>query len=321
MRFAQAAAWDHDYNIARSNVDKALEIYISHSHLRAQARCRWLIGFILFDSHADLIQAETELKHAGSTYHAVGDSTGEGNCQRILGKLHLARYQLDAAEISLTDAIGNYQRVKWKFGLADSHEALGDVHYTQYADQAARVALHEALQLFRELNNRREQGYCIGRLFDVALRMQDYVEAQALCDELGEMAQAKEDRARHACAVARLALATGTKVNDETPLLTALAALTGDPMFQKDRALCLETLGDVLHEHDTEAGLVRHNEAKDLYGETHDMQSAGRVLLKMSRVPGTTVQTLRERASAAFEAFQAADDQRGCAESRSLLEG
>ncbi|KAJ7634689.1 hypothetical protein FB45DRAFT_1141916 [Roridomyces roridus] len=301
LRFAQAAAWDHDYDVAQTNVEKALEIYTSHSHLRAQARC------------------QAELKHAAQTYHDVGDPTGEGNCQRILGKLYFAHHQLGAAEDCLAKAIDNYQRVKWKFGLADCQEALGDVHQAQYADEAARVAFHEALQIFRELNNRRQQAYCLGRLFDVALGMQDFVEAQALCDELGEMAKGNDDRARHACVAARLALATG-KTNVDGSLQDALATLPNDAVFQKDRALCLETLGDALSQRDAEAGLVRFTEAKDLYGEANDLRSVGRVLLKMCRMPETTVQIRRERASAALEAFQAAHDEKGCAECRSLLE-
>ncbi|KAH9913301.1 uncharacterized protein B0H18DRAFT_1049404 [Fomitopsis serialis] len=153
LRLSQSAAWNRDYDVAEP----------MHRHYRGRARCEWLIGFLLYDSHADYDDARRFLLTAAEKYHKW-TMRRRGKFASILGRLSSVQYE-----------------VKWRYGQADCLQALGELQLAVETSRC-RSRFIASRDLYQELNQK---------------------EADFLCPALGDIALTSEaDVARVECCLA-----------------------------------------------------------------------------------------------------------------------
>jgi hypothetical protein len=59
-----------------------VRIYQTHTYLRGQARCKWLLGIISQERRVEYTDASETVADAALAYRFLGDVTGEANCLR-----------------------------------------------------------------------------------------------------------------------------------------------------------------------------------------------------------------------------------------------
>jgi tetratricopeptide (TPR) repeat protein len=77
VRLAQNAIAMQTYCVAIPCVNAAVTIYQTHTHLRGQARCMWLLGVISQERRIDYVDATEKVADAALAYRYLGDFTGK----------------------------------------------------------------------------------------------------------------------------------------------------------------------------------------------------------------------------------------------------
>jgi hypothetical protein len=76
VRLAQNAIALQTYSVAIACVSTAVSIYQSHTYLRGQARCMWLLGVISQERRINYVDASEKVVDAAFAYRYLGDFTG-----------------------------------------------------------------------------------------------------------------------------------------------------------------------------------------------------------------------------------------------------
>jgi tetratricopeptide (TPR) repeat protein len=242
---AQNATWRHEYSVAIPNVNAAIKIYISHGYLRGQARAKWLIGVISLERRLDYADAEEKVADAAFAFRHLGDSVGEANCLRILGRLSFQTGKFSDAIKQLQSAMTLYHKVKWVYGEADCNQAHGEILLARRDTAASAMQFRKAIALYSELGHLGGKIFCTRAFGDIAVIEEDYAKAKDLYDQTYNMSTSDVDKARAEFGLARLLLIIGDNIQAREIFNRIL------PVFQKhsdavlEEAYVLKRLGDL----------------------------------------------------------------------------
>jgi tetratricopeptide (TPR) repeat protein len=132
---------------------------------------------------SDYATAERHVNEALALFRRLGDGSGEGNCNHVLGEIARARSDYDAASTHYAAALPIYRRIRDVHGEAGSIQGLGEVARARSDLTAAAVHFNEALLLFRGSHDVLGEAITLHGLAETARLRSDYTTAAALFGE------------------------------------------------------------------------------------------------------------------------------------------
>jgi tetratricopeptide (TPR) repeat protein len=244
-RLAQNAICQQKYSVAIPCVNAAVIIYQTHTHLRGQARCMWLLGVISQERRIDYIDASEKVADAALAYRFLGDVTGEANCLRILGRIALQTAKYGDAIRRLQTAMVLYRKVKRLYGEADCYQAQGEVYMGRRDETSAEVNFKKAKELYSEINHPGGKIFCTRALGDIAFRRRNYALAKLTYEQTLAMCRAQLDKCRAEFGIANVALAMNEDIRARELYDRVLPIFREHGHAVPDEAHTLKKLGDM----------------------------------------------------------------------------
>jgi tetratricopeptide (TPR) repeat protein len=204
-----------------------------------------------------------------------------------LGRVALARSDLDGAQAQSEQALVLFQQAGNVVGEADCILRLGDVAVRRSDLDSAQAQYERALTLYQQVPDMHGEASCIRRLGDVALRRSDLDDAQAQYERALPLFQ----QAGSVVGEANCIKSLGDIAVDRSDLDSA-RTLYGRalPLFQQagnvvGEARCFHRLGDVaLRNSDHDGARAQYERALLLYEAIPDPHSVGWTLVRLARL-------------------------------------
>jgi tetratricopeptide (TPR) repeat protein len=284
-RLGQAAAWKHEYSKAETLIEQALSI---PQDARAQARCLWLWGVILFEHRADYELSIAKLSESSTLHVEAGDVAGEANCIRTLGRIAVAQSRYSDATRHFGDAIKLYQKVHWVLGEAFCLQDLAGISLDLHDPDAAAQKYGQALCLFETVEHNNGLIECIKGLGDVAFQSLDYFgatiryeQALALCHRHDNFVES----ARISLALADVSLQLSNMTSAEEHIETASAMFRRvESIGEAGEASILMKRGDTFYATGRPDAAAYYKAALPTYRKLGKLRGEGQCLMRLGDI-------------------------------------
>jgi tetratricopeptide (TPR) repeat protein len=160
----------------------------------------------------DYADAEEKVADASIAFCHLGDSVGEANCLRILGRLSFQTGKFSHAVKQLQSAMTLYHKVRWVYGEANCNQAYGEILLARRDTIGAAMQFRKAIGLYSELDHLGGKIFCTRAFGDIAVMEEDYAKAKDLYNQTYNMSQSDVDKARAEFGLAKLLLIIGNNV-------------------------------------------------------------------------------------------------------------
>lgn len=193
----------------------------------------------------DYADAEEKVADAAFAFRHLGDSVGEANCLRILGRLSIQTAKFSDAVKQLQSAMTLYRKFKWVYGEAECNRAYGEMLLVRRDTTAAAMQFKKAIALYSELDHLGGKIFCARAFGNIAVMEEDYAKAKDLYNQTYSMSRSDVDKARAEFGLARLLLTVGDNIQAREIFDRIL------PIFRKhsdavlEEAYVLKSLGDL----------------------------------------------------------------------------